>query len=127
MSTRNVALAIAPIVLCALAFAYVAYEDHRKNSIAVSRLAEQVEASHTTGGKYPASIAEWQSGDLRNVGYASDGHRFVLVAGSFGGTPKQGYEHWIHDDTPPAAKSNCSTPWTDTVFTDRGPMVSCTK
>jgi hypothetical protein len=127
MFRRSIVAVIALLGVGAVVFVYFSFTAQINESMIVQRLAKRVEGSRGDDGRYPQDIDDLYYEVERNVVYASNGHHFVLVAGGFGNRPRPGYERWLTDQAVLDAKSNCLTPWADTVFTDRGPVLYCLK
>lgn len=117
-----VCLAVVAVVLATMSLNYQV-----NNSIVVERLAQAVKQSRGSDGAYPTNIEELYSDSDRNVLYVTNGRHFVLVTVGRWWRPKPGFERWLANDVGLNARSNCLSPWADTIFSDRGPVLYCLK
>lgn len=64
----------------------------------------------------------------RRAPYVLAAFALVVVVVAFGAGPRAArttYDHWLTSSV--ETSNNCFLPWSDTVFTDRGPVRYCLK
>ena len=96
------------------------------NCVSVQTAAKQIALHRLIHGSYPESITakdKWGQDLL----YITNGRGFVVVSFGLGGRPDRDDYAEMIGQRAQRRSSNCEWPWTDSVFTDDGAVICCSK